>query len=52
MLVRVALIQLGFEALVAVPLTLRWWLAYDRHPRTALAEGVFHGISAFNNAGF
>ncbi len=51
-LVRVALIQLGFELLVAVPLTLRWWLAYDRHPRTALAEGVFHGISAFNNAGF
>jgi potassium uptake TrkH family protein len=51
-LVRVALIQLGFEAVAAVPLTLRWWLGYDRSFREALWQGVFHGISAFNNGGF
>lgn len=51
-LLRVAVIQLGFELLVAVPLALRWWLAYDRPLRTAVGEAVFHGISAFNNAGF
>lgn len=51
-LVRVALIQLAFEVLVAAPLALRWWLGYRRSFREALWEGVFHGISAFNNGGF
>jgi trk system potassium uptake protein len=51
-LVRVALIQIAFEVAVAVPLTLRWWLSYGRTFSDALWEGVFHGISAFNNGGF
>jgi potassium uptake TrkH family protein len=51
-LVRVAFIQLAFEVAVALPLTLRWWLWYGRSFRQALWEGVFHGISAFNNGGF
>ena len=51
-LVRVALIQLGFELAVALPLTLRWWLGYGRTFQEALWEGAFHGISAFNNGGF
>jgi potassium uptake TrkH family protein len=51
-LVRVALIQLVFEVVVAVALALRWWLGYGRTFQEALWEGVFHGISAFNNGGF
>jgi potassium uptake TrkH family protein len=51
-LVRVALIQLGFEAAVALPLTLRWWLRYEQSFQEALWNGVYHGISAFNNGGF
>jgi trk system potassium uptake protein len=51
-LVRVGLIQVGFEAAVAVPITLRWWLAYGQGFEEALWNGVFHGISAFNNGGF
>lgn len=51
-LLRVALIQIGFEILVAVPITLRWWLSYDQGPREALWNGVFHAVSAFNNGGF
>jgi Trk-type K+ transport system membrane component len=51
-LVRVALIQLGCELAVAAVLTVRWWLAYGQSFREALWNGVFHGISAFNNGGF
>jgi Trk-type K+ transport system membrane component len=51
-LVRVALIQLGCELAVAAVLTGRWWLSYGQGFREALWNGVFHGISAFNNGGF
>jgi trk system potassium uptake protein len=51
-LVRVALIQIAFEVAVAVPITLRWWLSYGQEFNEALWNGVFHGISAFNNGGF
>lgn len=51
-LTRVALIQLAFEAAVAVPITVRWWLGYGQTFQEALWNGVFHGISAFNNGGF
>lgn len=51
-LVRVALIQLAFEAAVALPLTVRWWLGYRQPFEEAVWNGVFHGISAFNNGGF
>jgi Trk-type K+ transport system membrane component len=51
-LLRVAVIQLGFEAAVALPLTLRWWLGYHQTFQEALWNGAYHGISAFNNGGF
>lgn len=51
-LVRVARIMLAFEAVTAVLLTGRFLLAYDANPATALWHGIFHAISAFNNAGF
>lgn len=40
------------EAILATVLTLRFWLGYDQSFATALGNGVFHGISGFNNAGF
>lgn len=51
-LVRVAKIMLAFEATAALILTLRFWIGYDSNPATALWHGIFHAISAFNNAGF
>jgi trk system potassium uptake protein TrkH len=40
------------EAVVAVVLTTRFATRYDEPFGTALYQGVFHAISAFNNAGF
>ncbi|GAA2387798.1 potassium transporter TrkG [Streptomyces glaucosporus] len=40
------------EAAVAAVLTAVFLTRYDRPPGTALYQGVFHGVSAFNNAGF
>lgn len=51
-LLRVAKIMLTFEAATAAILTARFWIAYDQNPGTALWHGIFHAISAFNNAGF
>jgi potassium uptake TrkH family protein len=41
-----------FELVVAAALALRFRVAYDEPPARALYHGVFHAISAFNNAGF
>lgn len=51
-LIRVALIQLAFELVVAAVLTIRWWSGYGRSFEEAAWQGIFHGISAFNNGGF
>lgn len=51
-LLRVAKIMVAIEAITAVVLSGRFWLAYDKNPATALWHGTFHAISAFNNAGF
>ena len=48
----VARVSLLVEAVVAVPLGLRFWWAYDYSPGRAAYLGVFHSVSAFNNAGF
>jgi Trk-type K+ transport system membrane component len=48
----VALITLTIQASVAVLLTLRWWLGYGESLGRAAWLGVFHSVSAFNNAGF
>lgn len=51
-LFRVLKIMAVFEAITALILTVRFWIAYDDNPGTALWHGVFHAVSAFNNAGF
>ncbi|MFJ5860999.1 TrkH family potassium uptake protein [Pseudarthrobacter sp. NPDC092439] len=52
-LLSVARIMLALEGATALVLTLRFWLGgYDDNPLTALWHGVFHAVSAFNNAGF
>jgi trk system potassium uptake protein len=48
----VVLLSLCFEAVAAVLLMLRFWVTYDMSFGSALWHGVFHAISAFNNAGF
>ena len=48
----VARTSLGVELAVAVVLALRFWAAYDVSPGRAAYLGVFHSVSAFNNAGF
>ncbi|MDP9418464.1 MAG: TrkH family potassium uptake protein [Actinomycetota bacterium] len=48
----VAVISLTIEAAVALVLGLRFWLGYGEPPGRAAYLGVFHSISAFNNAGF
>ncbi|MCL8025635.1 TrkH family potassium uptake protein [Nocardioides bruguierae] len=45
-------ISLLIEAVIAVMLTLRFWLGYDESFGQAVWLGVFHAVSAFNNAGF
>ncbi|MEX2660122.1 MAG: potassium transporter TrkG [Acidimicrobiales bacterium] len=49
---RVAGFSLFFEATATVLLTLRLWTAYDEPFATAAYNGLFHAVSAFNNAGF
>lgn len=44
--------SLLIEAVVAVCLAARFAIGYDEPPVRALWLGVFHAISAFNNAGF
>lgn len=48
----VVLFSLAGEALTAVALALRLATAYDVPAGTAVWEGVFHAVSAFNNGGF
>jgi potassium uptake TrkH family protein len=45
-------VSLLFEALTAVLLTARFALGYDYGLVRAVQLGVFHAVSAFNNAGF
>ncbi|MFG3708140.1 TrkH family potassium uptake protein [Micromonospora sp. NPDC047670] len=49
---RIVLFSLAAEAVVAVSLALRFHTAYDEPLGAAAYDGVFHAISAFNNAGF
>jgi trk system potassium uptake protein TrkH len=48
----VFLITVVVEATIAVMLTLRFRAEYDDSWATATWHGVFHAVSAFNNAGF
>jgi trk system potassium uptake protein TrkH len=49
---RIAIVMLITELIVATLLTLRFRAAYDDDWPSAIWHGVFHAISAFNNAGF
>lgn len=52
-LVRIVVgVTLACEAVIAIVLSLRFWTAYDMPFDTGLYHGVFHAISAWNNAGF
>lgn len=50
--VGVAVVSFAFEAVSAALLALRFGTAYGEAPGRALYLGVFHAVSAFNNAGF
>ncbi len=49
---RIVVFSLACEAVLAAILTLRLWAAHDEPMPRAAYTGVFHAISAFNNAGF
>lgn len=48
----VALVTVVVESTVATLLTLRFWTAYDQSLGRSVWDGLFHAVSAFNNAGF
>jgi potassium uptake TrkH family protein len=48
----VALVTVIVELLVAAVLTLRFWITHDEPLGRAAYDGLFHAVSAFNNAGF
>ncbi|MCI2418547.1 TrkH family potassium uptake protein [Saccharopolyspora sp. K220] len=48
---RIVLLSAFFELIVAVALSIRLVVGYQRSVGRAVYEGVFHSISAFNNAG-
>lgn len=48
----ILLVSLVIEAIVAVILTLQFWLGYGVALPTAIGRGIFLAISSFNNAGF
>ncbi|MGB7982273.1 MAG: potassium transporter TrkG, partial [Candidatus Nanopelagicales bacterium] len=47
-----AIITVTVESAIAVLLGIRLWVRYDMSWPQAAWEGVFHSVSAFNNAGF
>lgn len=51
-LVRLAVITVTVQGTVAAWLALRLWTSYNEPGGEAVWSGVFHSISAFNNAGF
>jgi trk system potassium uptake protein len=48
----VTLLALAVEAAVAVLLGLRLWIGYGESAGRAAYQGVFHAVTAYNNAGF
>ncbi|MDQ3867466.1 MAG: TrkH family potassium uptake protein [Actinomycetota bacterium] len=48
----VAVLSLSFEAAAAIVIALRLALGYDYPMGSAIYRGIFHSVSAFNNAGF
>jgi trk system potassium uptake protein TrkH len=52
LLPRIVTFSLATELAVAIVLTVRFAVTYDEPFGTAAYHGVFHAVSAFNNAGF
>ncbi len=52
LLVGIARLTFTFQSVVAVLLTLRLWLEHGEPLGRAAYLGLFHAVSAFNNAGF
>jgi trk system potassium uptake protein TrkH len=52
LLAGVVKLSFGVEAVVAAALALRFWLNHGEPLRRAGYLGLFHAVSAFNNAGF
>jgi potassium uptake TrkH family protein len=48
----VAVLTFSVEAVIAILLALRWWISYDYSLGQAAWLGIFHSVTAFNNAGF
>jgi trk system potassium uptake protein TrkH len=48
----VAVLTFTFESIGTVILAVRFWISYDYPPWKAFWYGLFHAVSAFNNAGF
>jgi potassium uptake TrkH family protein len=48
----VVILSVFFETIAAGVLTARLWISYDLDFGSAVYRGVFHAVSAFNNAGF
>jgi trk system potassium uptake protein len=48
----VVLLVVFFESICAAVLAGRLWFSYDHSVGSAIYRGVFHSVSAFNNAGF
>jgi trk system potassium uptake protein len=48
----IVVVALVVELAIALILTVRFWQGYGMDPLAALGSGVFHAISAYNNAGF
>ena len=44
-------VTVGVEATIAAVLTVRLWVSYDENLPSAAYSGVFHAVTAFNNAG-
>jgi trk system potassium uptake protein len=51
-LIRIGAFTLLFEAATALVLIGRFLITYDYAPTDAVYHGIFHAVSAFNNAGF
>jgi trk system potassium uptake protein TrkH len=52
LLVGVVQLSFGVEAVAALALFLRFWISHDEEVGRAAFLGIFHAVSAFNNAGF
>jgi trk system potassium uptake protein TrkH len=52
LILKIFIVTSSFEFLVSTAVSLRLWLGYGYELGDAIWYGVFHSVSAFNNAGF